>query len=344
MMGGNATIGLLPVPAAYSVSGGGAICPGGTGVAIGLAGSAVGVTYQLYKDGVAAGSPVTGSGSAVGFGLQTAAGGYTVVATNTANGCTSYMTGTASVTAGTLPLLNTVTGSSTSGYCSGGAGVTIYLNISEPGVSYQLYRGAVAVGSPVSGTLAALSFGAQPVAGLYTVGATNTTTGCQLMMSGSVSVFVNALPDVYNVTGGGIFCAGGAGAAIALDGSHAGVTYQLYHGVDAVGLSVAGTGSALDMGTHAVPGSYTVTATNVANGCSVNMNGSAMVNTSAAATAYTVTGGGTFCAGSTGSHVGLNGSHTGISYQLYNGSALSGSAIAGSGGSLDFGAQTTSGV
>jgi len=43
------------------------------------------------------GSPVTGSGSPITFGLQTVADTYTVVATRTAGGCTANMTGSAIV-------------------------------------------------------------------------------------------------------------------------------------------------------------------------------------------------------------------------------------------------------
>lgn len=44
------------------------------------------------------GSPVGGTGNPISFGNQTAGGSYTVVATNTVGGCTSNMTGTATIT------------------------------------------------------------------------------------------------------------------------------------------------------------------------------------------------------------------------------------------------------
>lgn len=69
-------------PTAYAVTGGGDFCPSGSGVAIGLANSQTGVSYQLKIGGVDTGSPVAGTGSAISFGLQTTAGTYTVVGTN----------------------------------------------------------------------------------------------------------------------------------------------------------------------------------------------------------------------------------------------------------------------
>lgn len=84
-------------PTLYAVTGGGTICPGGTGVSVGLANSETGVTYQLQVDLVNTGSPIAGTGSALDFGLQTTLGNYTVVATITSTGCSTTMTGSATV-------------------------------------------------------------------------------------------------------------------------------------------------------------------------------------------------------------------------------------------------------
>ena len=51
-------------------------------------------------------------------------------------------------------------------------------------------------------------------------------------------------------------------------------------------------------------------------------------------TNYNVTGGGGFCTGSSGVHVGLAGSVTGISYQLYIDGSPAGSPVAGTGSPL----------
>jgi hypothetical protein len=85
-------------PAAFSVTGGGAYCSGGSGVVVGISGSQSGVNYQLVLNGSTnVGSPVAGTGSAISFGNQTAAGTYTVVATNVVTSCTTNMTGSATV-------------------------------------------------------------------------------------------------------------------------------------------------------------------------------------------------------------------------------------------------------
>jgi len=72
--------------------GGGFYCSG-PGLDISLAGSDVGVDYLLYKDAVYTGQTVAGNGSAVSFGLQTAQGTYTAIASNTTTTATSAVLG-----------------------------------------------------------------------------------------------------------------------------------------------------------------------------------------------------------------------------------------------------------
>ena len=73
------------------------------------------------------------------------------------------------------------------------------------------------------------------------------------------------------------------------------------------------------------------------------MTGSVTVNINSLPAVYTVTGGGTMCAGGAGYHVNLSGSSTGISYQLLNSGTVV-STKTGTGAALDFGAQTTGGT
>lgn len=70
-------------PRVYSLTGSTYRCTSDDASTITLAGSETGVSYQLYKDGVADGDPVTGTGSALNWS-KTAWGTYTVVATRSA--------------------------------------------------------------------------------------------------------------------------------------------------------------------------------------------------------------------------------------------------------------------
>ena len=94
----SSTCGITPIANAYNITGGGASCEGGAGVAIDLGNSETGVNYQLKKDNVDTGSPIAGTGAAISFGNQAAAGIYTIVGTRTLGTCTASMTGSTTVT------------------------------------------------------------------------------------------------------------------------------------------------------------------------------------------------------------------------------------------------------
>ncbi|MBL7905596.1 MAG: DUF11 domain-containing protein [Bacteroidales bacterium] len=116
-------------PDIFDVTGGGSYCSGGSGQAVGLSGSESGITYQLYRDGVAVGSPVNGTGSALSFGNQTTAGTYTVTATNAAGPCTSDMNGSAIITILSVPSQpSAISGSSSP--CSGTSQTYSVTNVS----------------------------------------------------------------------------------------------------------------------------------------------------------------------------------------------------------------------
>ncbi|MEI6851500.1 MAG: fibronectin type III domain-containing protein, partial [Bacteroidota bacterium] len=89
------------IPTAYTMSGGGTYCAGGTGVSFGLNGSQTGVDYILST------TPTTtlpGTGSALTFGPSAyAAGTYTIQASDPTTGCALAMTGNASVSINTSP-------------------------------------------------------------------------------------------------------------------------------------------------------------------------------------------------------------------------------------------------
>jgi len=341
-MSGSATININALPVVYNVTGGGSYCAGSAGVPVGLEGSNTGINYTLYHEGVSTGITVSGTGSAISFGIQTAGGNYSVVAADVTSGCSRNMSGSRSITINNLPVVHTVSASASS-YCAGGAGVTLSLSGSENGISYQLYYGATASGTAVTGTGSAVSFGNRTAAGSYSVVATHSSTGCVANMSGSASVSINPLPAVYTVSGGGAVCAGSTGAAVLLSGSEAGVNYTLKLGAATVGSPVSGDGSALNFGPQTAAGTYMVVAANSSTGCSRSMSGNAIVNVNAQPSVYSVTGGGNYCAGGIGMAVGLNGTATGISYQLYKDGVVVGTAVSGTGGSLSFGNQTAAG-
>jgi len=118
-------------------------------VLIGLSGSTSGISYQLKNGTLPVGSPVIGTGAAISFGMQTAAGTtYIVVATNTTTGCTNAMTGSTSVTINPV-VVPAVTITSTYGdtVCEGT--MTTFTPVAVNGGTSPAYQWSVN-GSPAS--------------------------------------------------------------------------------------------------------------------------------------------------------------------------------------------------
>jgi hypothetical protein len=116
-----------------------------------------------------------------------------------------------------------------------------------------------------------LYFGAQTLAGTYTVRAINATTACDTMMNGST--ILTPLPLIFNITPAGTNC---SPVMVGLDGSELGVTYQFFKNGAPLGAPVAGTGAALSFGLQTV-GTYFVTAVLNATSCSDTMAGNLVI-------------------------------------------------------------------
>lgn len=337
-MTGSAPVAINPLPTAYAVTGGGSYCAGGTGVNVNLSNSDTGVNYKLL-DGT--GTIVSGTGSGISFGAQTAGGTYTVQATDLATTCVNTMSGSVAVVVNPLPTVDTLLGGG--GYCAGSAGADITLSNSSLEVNYQLYIGGTAEGLPISGTGHGIDLGTQTATGDYTVVATNVASGCINTMYGTVPVSINPLPRPYTVLGGGGYCVGGIGVIDSLSGSDLGNNYILYRGYTPVD-TMAGTGMVLNYGYQTAGGIYNVVAYNVTTGCRNNMIYSDTVTINPLPVAYDLTGGGNYCIGGSGVHVGLHSGVIGINYQLYNDTTMVGGSVAGDGLPLDFGLETRVGT
>ena len=69
----------------------------------------------------------------------------------------------------------------------------------------------------IAGTGSAIDFGLQTGIGIYTVSATNATTGCSKTMTGRAVIGLD--PTIYTMTGGGAECTSGTAFDIGLSGS-----------------------------------------------------------------------------------------------------------------------------
>lgn len=271
------TVRIVPLPIQYTVQGGGTYCPGGAGVPITLNGSEPGVKYVVYYNGTPVDSAIGTGASPLVFANETQVGIYTIVGYRF-NGCGQNMLGFVNVGLSPTPTLFTVTGGGNA--CPGAtAGPPIYLSGSQLGVSYQLYlNNTTPVGNPVQGTGNQIPFTNAGQAGTYTViGTFLASPYCAAKMTDSVTISLIALPNAYNVTGGGSYCAGDSGRSIGLDMTDVGVTYSLYTGGVLVAGPVAGTGAPISFGTFTLSGLYNAVATNIA-GCDTAMNNSVIIN------------------------------------------------------------------
>ena len=339
-MTASASVVINPRPSLYTTTGSrSSYCIGDSGIHITLNGSDAGISYQLYNGSTLVGTPISGAGMTIDFGLMTIPGTYTIVGSDIVSNCTANMTGAPVVRINPLPAVYNVTGGGS--FCSGGAGVHVGLSNSASGISYQLYNGVTPVpGAVLNGTGGALDFGLQTVNGTYTAIATNGSTTCVNNMSGAQTVVVNPVPTAYNVVGGGEYCVGSAGLPIGLNNSTSGIDYKLYRGTSLISTLAGSTGSALDFGIQTVDGAYTVKAVDIVTGCNASMSGTRSILANAVPQVWTMYGGGSYCAGTSGVHVNLSGSTRGINYQLYYMGSPIGSALVATGAALDFGSHS----
>jgi predicted outer membrane repeat protein len=231
------------LPTLYTVTGGGAYCAGGTGVAVGLSSSQTGVTYQLLLNGNPVGGSLPGTGSALSFGNQTAGGTYTVLTTNTSTGCQQTMSGSAMITVNPSPTPSLANNGPLS--CT----MTSVTLTASGGTSYTFTDG--------SGTVLAGSGNTRTVSspGTYSVTAAN-DSGCTSSTSTTVSSNTVVVVATLSATPSTTLTCAQTSLTLTAGGGNA--------------YAFSGPGVVSQSGNQAVvseTGVYSVTATNTATGC-----------------------------------------------------------------------------
>ena len=92
----------------------------------------------------------------------------------------------------------------------------------------------------------------------------------------AITIDVRPLPQLFAVNGGGTICQSSDKLPIGLSGSEFMTSYQLFRNNEPLTTAV-GTGNALSFGLFAEPGDYTVFATTTEGGCSIQMPGTALI-------------------------------------------------------------------
>ena len=250
-----------PAPIAYSVTGGGSFCVGGSGVAVGLADSEAGVTYTLIRGGTVEVTPtVSGTGSAISFGLQTVGGTYTVEGSNA--GGTTLMTGSAIVTVDPLPAQPGAFTASTATVCQGTTNV-VYTVPNDPTVSYNWsYTGGT--GATISGSSNSItvSYSASATSGTLSVTATN---GCGTGTARTLPIAVNPLPAQPGAftTSTATVCRGTSNVAYTVP-NDATVSYNWTYSGSGATITGSSNSITVNYSASATSGTLSVTAT---NGC-----------------------------------------------------------------------------
>ena len=206
----------------------------------------------------------------VNYGCAAVSDNVTVTPAN-ANGCNG-MPSSLAVTVTGVDAAGAISGLST--LCAGSNGVAYSISSVNGATTYTWTAPA---GASIAGgqgsTSIAVNWGS--TSGPVAVTPAN-ANGCS-GTAATLPVTVNPLPTVFNVTGGGSYCAAGSPVVVGLDGSQSGVNYQLLLNGNPTGSPVAGTGAGLSLGNQTVAGSYTVVAVDATAGCTATMAGGATV-------------------------------------------------------------------
>jgi PKD repeat protein len=214
---------------------------------------------------------------------------------------------------------------------------TEYMTSGSPGASFYLWQLTPTAAGQITGTgtTAMVDWNGSFTGNAFIkVMASNICT--QSPYSDSLEVVVEPLPDAFNLTGGGAFCAGGDGVEIGLDNSESGVEYQVYlEGIPA-GPLVQGTGTAISFGLFTGSGSHSCIGRDTVTLCENQMSNLVEVTAIPLPHAFQVNGGGPYCAGGDGASINLSGSQPDHTYDLYLEGTPTGITLPGTGNPLAF--------
>lgn len=248
-------------PVKYNVTGTGSYCQG-SGANIGLSNSEIGVKYQLFKDNVAFGTFVEGTGSALVWTNNTV-GIYKVIAYRTATIYSDTMNGSAvlSETVGLPGAAGSISGNVS--ICQGNPGETYTVPVITNAESYLWeYSGTgVNFNSSTTTNSVILNYSASATSGNLTVKAQNACGSGTISLP--LNIVLSNLPDAAGtITGTSTVSPGQTALAYNVPVINGATTYTwAYSGL---GATINGTTNSItiDFGANATPGFLTVTGTN----------------------------------------------------------------------------------
>ena len=217
---------MLQAPSVFNLSGGGGYCPDEQGVDLYLDESELGTNYSLYYNTSPKGTILIGTGNSLNFGKMISEGDYTVLA-RAENNCTSLMDNNIEVLKYSKPEKYQLYGGGI--YCENDPSLGVLLESSENNVNYDLYRDAVYTGITRSGNGLPISFTQLNGNGIFSVGATNSQTGCFDNMGGAIPLIINESTNI-SIDGDTELCFGNSTILTASGGaSYLWNTYPAQH-------------------------------------------------------------------------------------------------------------------
>jgi hypothetical protein len=299
-------------------------------------GSSLALTYDWVLEPESAGTVVNDGAQTVSVNWSDTFDGAAALKVKALNGCgESNFSPSLAITVLPNPAIFSVTGGGM--FCTGSEGVEVGLNGSESDVKYRLFKNGSQTNTILDGTGSPLNFGMIDEEGYYTVKAISNATSCAVFMQNTANVNEIDLPASFTITGGGVYCEGGTGFDIGLDGSESLVSYELLLNNEPIGNILTGNGQPLNFGIQSEEGSYSVLATRINFPCTNLMNGPVEIVILPLPAPYTITGGGSFCEGGEGVEVGLSNSDVGVEYELYYLDQQTGVVVQGTGSPISFG-------
>ena len=244
--GGTVTQVITVNPSPLIITGNNMVCQGDS---VQLTDASAGCTWSSSSAAIAT---VGSTGSVKGISANTVIISYTFIAT----GCATEYEITV------LPLPSVIGGGA--GICLGS---TVSISDSTVGGTWSASpTSVVTIINPAIGEATGSAVGTATITYTSNLGCLRTE-----------HVTVNPLPPIDTISGGGSYCAGGAGVHVYMHPSSVGDSYLLYYGSSVSGY-FAGTGGVIDFGPQTVADTFTIKATDNTTGCQSTMYGSVMVS------------------------------------------------------------------
>ncbi len=317
------------LPVSFDLYGGGEYCHGLAGIEAGLVGSEGGTDYTLFQSPDYEVNTISGSGQAISFGYLTEEGNYFVVASKS-QACLKNMNGELYIRQNPLPVadagqdLSVEFGNQLTLNGNASAGSGIYNFSWSPADSLLNSSSQNPLTKPMHITT------------IFNLAVTDANTGCNNAENDETVVFVSGGPFVSHTSvSSNLICQGDEVQLSCLASGGSGNYTYLWE-------SVPSGFSSTEYNPTDIPPVSRIYYISISDGNTI-ITDSVAVNVNPAPIAYSLLGGGEFCANENGKEITLSNSEPGVSYNLFNSSGYTGISVIGTNSSISFGVQDQEG-